>query len=620
VTAPASKDWGRIGRTAAIAAALAGVALVSARSWRAGDGGAAVTRGMSLVSNLRLDDARRTLNAAVARHPDDPLANLWLAQAGVLAGQDSAPEWRHAAEIAVQGDSQLSADDRLRAEGLAALATERLPVACDAFTRLVARTPADLSARLTLADCIAHDGVVVPDSASPSGWRFRQSAQHAVVLYQQLVHEFPAIEPLRAHAYAQLATLLKSSPNAYRRGRPADASDREFGAFPTVASDTLVFVPYPLVDLDVGRNGARASSAADGLDRDRAVLRDLASDWVRDFPTDADAHERLATALENIGAIVGASPSAPSALDHVVQARRLTPGTAGESTRLRRAVLEVRLRVKAGQYATAQALADSVLRQWSTPSDDELESVASLAALTGRVTEAVDLERRRQPTYTLATGESYAPPPALASLTLELFAYSALGAPADSITALSRRLDDAIPALTSPQSRTVIRDALLARSATLAAPTVGLASVATLRGDRDYLVRLEQHLAGGDRSVLAADLRELDAVRATAMPGATSLDATLIESWVRTAAGDTVGAEGQSDATLDALASAGSGLLDDVALAGALPRLMVLRVDLGTARHEASVGRWASAACALWRNASAAMASTRERVCAIANE
>jgi len=349
------------------------------------------------------------------------------------------------------------------------------------------------------------------------------------------------------------------------------------------------------------------------------VLRDLASDWVRDFPTDADAHERLATALENTGA-VGGAPTGSSALEHAARARLLTPGGADESTRLRRAVLEVRLLVKAGEYDSARTLADSVLREWPHPIDSDLESVASLAALTGRVPETVNLERRAQRTYTLSTGVTYVPPPALAETALELFAYSALGLPADSIAALDRRLNDAVPALTSPQSRAVILDALLARSAALAAPTVGLAPVAGLRGDRDYLVRLEQHLASGDRSILASDLQAIDAVREAALPGATSLDATLIESWVRAAAGDTLGAERQLDATLDALAMAGSGMLNDIALAAALPRLMVLRVDLGTAHHEVRVGRWASAACALWHDASAAMASTRARVCAVSQD
>jgi len=621
VAASPPTHWRRVGTLTAIGAALAGVALVSARSWRGGDGGdgaAGVARGMSLVSQLRLDDARHTLRATVARHPADPLANLWLAQAGALVGHDSAPEWRHAAEIAVQGDSQLQAADRLRAEGLVALATNRLPDACDAFTRLVAKAPADLSARLTLADCIAHDDVVVPDSGSPSGWRFRQSAQHAVALYEQLVQEFPAIEPLRARASAELGRLLKSSPNSFRSGHPADGSDRRFGAFPSVAADTIAYIPYPVLELDVGRRGARAASEESGLAHHRELLRDFALDWVRDFPNDPVAHQRLALALENTGEIVSATPGAESALDHAAIARRLSRSSHDDATRLRLALLQTRLLVKARRFADARALADTILASWTSPTGDELPNLASVAALVGRIEATVDFERRLETRYTLRSGETYVPPPGLAEAALECFAYAALGGPPDSVVALRRRVEQLIPSYTSAKNRASVRDALLSRSMLLAAPLLGAAITTGMNGDRDYLLRLEQDLATANRPRLASEMTARDSARLAAVPGATTFDAVFIESWVRASAGDTLEAERELDASLDALPASTNRLLEDIGLAASLPRMMVLRVELGASRHEAGSARAAQAVCDLWAGASAALQPVRLRMCAVA--
>ena len=342
--------------------------------------------------------------------------------------------------------------------------------ACSALHKVTEAAPADFTAVFTLANCIAADDVVVRGAVSPSGWQYRSSVQQAVQLYLQLLREYPAAAPARALVFRRLAELLFTTPNEYRAGRALDDPSILFGAFGTLEGDTLAFVPYPLSQLHVGGSGAEASVAVAGLVRQRAILREVALQWAKDFPDDPVAHERLAEALESSGEVSATVPGGPSALAEVEAARRLfgRPILGVE-------IMRARLLVKDGQFAEARVAAESTLKTWPSATASQADSLTSVAAVIGRLSQALTFERSQVPLYTVAlpNGYRYQVPPPLAKAAIELYITSILGGSSDSIVAIRGRVVDMIPSYTAATEREMVRDALLGRALSMAAPTAG---------------------------------------------------------------------------------------------------------------------------------------------------
>jgi hypothetical protein len=149
----------------------------------------------------------------------------------------------------------------------------------------------------------------------------------------------------------------------------------------------------------------------------------------------------------------------------------------------------------------------------------------------------------------------------------------------------------------------------------MAAPVIGPQAVAQLDSGSNYLIALEQQLQRGDRSGVLRNLTQVEYIRRRRSPGATSLDATYLESWLRASAGDTIGALRRADETLDALPATGDEVVTDMALSTSLERLMMLRADLSSATDPGKV-RWSAAACELWRGADSVWQQTDHRLCA----
>jgi hypothetical protein len=131
----------------------------------------------------------------------------------------------------------------------------------------------------------------------------------------------------------------------------------------------------------------------------------------------------------------------------------------------------------------------------------------------------------------------------------------------------------------------------------------------------DPHVRMLRRLARHDTSHVRAALDQLGRAHATLFPGATSIDATYVESWARAAVGDTTGAIRQLDQTLDAPPTMSSEVLDEPVLAGALPKMMRLRADLGAGRVDPKALHWAGALCDLWAHGDAFAQAERRRFC-----
>jgi hypothetical protein len=599
------------------AAAILVTGIAAAATVAALRAGPSVTKRIALakqaIAGLRFDEARHQLDAAVARDPTNAEANLWLAQVGAGLDPDSAPEWRHAARVASAGGTQLDSVGKMRARALVALADGHSGDACGALHGVVAAAPADFLAVLSLADCIAADDVVVRNARSPSGWSYRSSVQEAVQLYQQLLGEYPSAAPARAVVFRRLSSALIIEPNRYRAGRAVDDPTLAFASFPSLDGDTLVFVPYPLGQVLVGHSGAAASVAAQGYLRERSILRSAALQWARDFPNDPVAHERLAEALESTGEVRAASPRAPAALTEVMAARRLFG-----RPELRVESMYVRLLLKDGQFAQARIAAESLLGRWPVPGDDEADSVASIAGVIGRLAQAKELSHIGVSEYAILLPNShvYKAPGPLVGAVIDLIAAATVSDQSDTILATRDRVEALIRSYTSADERAMVRDALLGRALSMAAPTTGPAIVDGVASRGNYMIDLEQRLMRGDRAGIHAELQRLALLRSGSLPGATSVDATYIESWVRAMAGDTTGALLQLDATLDALPSVGNQILMELYFAGTIPRLMVLRVELSPSTDPRRA-HWASAVCDLWRDADDAFQTGRKRMCVI---
>jgi hypothetical protein len=99
-------------------------------------------------------------------------------------------------------------------------------------------------------------------------------------------------------------------------------------------------------------------------------------------------------------------------------------------------------------------------------------------------------------------------------------------------------------------------------------------------------------------------LDTLRTIRAGLRPGDVAITATLLESRVWLALGDSVAAARLLSRSLDALSTLGSGLVDNVDQAASLVRAMVLRAELAAAAGDgATARRWGGAAADLWGGA-----------------
>ena len=89
------------------------------------------------------------------------------------------------------------------------LSERRYPESCSAFRAMVRRDSLDFSSWFGLGDCLSRDPLVVPDSGSPSRYRFRSSFAEAAGAFQ--VAHVPHVEEIEA-AVGEDETLPFAAP------------------------------------------------------------------------------------------------------------------------------------------------------------------------------------------------------------------------------------------------------------------------------------------------------------------------------------------------------------------------------------------------------------------------
>ena len=565
-----------------------------------------------------LDSARTKLQQALVIDPTYGMAQLWLAQVSAWAG-DAPETWKaYAAGALASGDS-LAPRDRVLAEGMLGLAENRFPQACDKFRALIAKDSLDFAAWFGLGDCQGRDPLVLRDSASPSGWRFRGSYYAAVNAYRRALEIVPSVHlAFRGQAFGRLPELLYTEANRIRQGYALAPDTVHFGAFPSMTHDTLEFVPLPLADAVADQPGAIPATIGDAVSRNREVLREIAMTWVRAFPNGADAHETLALVLESLGELTAGRSKDFSAIGEIRRARTLATD---RHTSLRLANTETRFLVKSEQMAGAHALADSVLRANPTPSVDDARQLRGLAALIGRVHTAANLQRRPASDFTFRTSawEEINVPLPLTDAALGLFAYASFGAPVDSLVVLERRVERLIPSYVEPRRRQRTREALLDMPAVLAFPERGISPVHRAKAGGNYRLEMQWALARGDTAGLRDQFTRLREVQRDLRPGDVAFDGTYHQAWLLLAIGDTADATHLLDLSLQALPTLGSSLLDQLPQVATLVRGMALRADLAArAGDSGTAKRWARDVVVLWSGADPELQPVVKRMQAIA--
>ena len=593
-----------LGNLSARFSELADSLLVGAPAVRIAAGGAAGTRslaawrayeqGHEALARWALPAAAAAFADAVANDPSYAHAHLWLAQTRTWSG-DPPSSWREAAARAVGGLRLLGARDRRAAAALLALADGRFPDACAEYEALVARDSSDFAAWFGLGDCRARDRAVVPDSRSPSGWRFRGSQHAATLAYLQALRGTPSSHAaFGEQVMSRVGRLLYLDPNRMRSGTAVAPDSGRFGAFASLKNDTIAFIPYPIADVIAGAPGTLPPSNAAAIERARRQLAELTASWVRAFPRSAAAWEARAAALEGTGQ---REPTAeePGALDAIRRARALATADAG----IRLGALHVRLLLESGRFADARALADSLVRR-DRPGNDE--TVAALAALMGRAHVAARVLRGSAGSWT-AYGQDGRPlrvAPPVADAALALLAYASVGAPAESIAVLEARAERLVRQWTPAESRPSLLAGLLDVPRYMAVPVRGLRTAAQPGAGGSWVRELQAGLARGDTATVRRRMRELAAYRGSSQLGALSPLAAYHEGWLLATMGDTAAAIERLDVTLGALPGLVPYVVTVVPEAASLWRAMVLRAELASRTGDAaSARRWATSAAEL---------------------
>jgi len=560
----------------------------------------AYSDGRDALARWDLPAAERSFLAALQDDPDYAQANLWLAHAEMWSDKPPS-EWRLTAARALASPQKLGSRDLALARALWSLSDGQFPDACVRYRRIIATDPNEFVAWFGLGECQRRDELVEPDVASPSGWRFRASYRAAAAAYRRALELVPSSHrALTGIAMDRLVRLFFAESHIYRPGFAPAVDTLHFGAFPSLDHDTLAFVPWPIADFFNAKGGSRPATAQAAVARNREELRRLILQWINAFPESANAYEALSLVLETTGELESGTLER-SALDAIRRARALSR----DSTQsLRTAVAEARLLFKLERFGDAASRADSILASArAEPSPLAARRLAGLALLTGRVYRAAQLLQRAAPLETPITwdGEEVADAPMpVKQAGLELLAYAAAGAPAESILAGKKRVDQRVSSWSGHVSTDRLRLAVLHVPMSLAFEAIGLSDVHRRDAGGDYVLEMQWAIAHGDTAAVRRELARQAGFRTRARAGDVAIDGTYAEAGMLLQLRDTAAALALLDLSLQALPTLGTHLLEQPEQVGCALRAMALRAELAArAGDSVAAARWARAVVSL---------------------
>jgi tRNA A-37 threonylcarbamoyl transferase component Bud32 len=574
--------------------------------------------GRTLLEHWDIPDAARQFRVALRADPAHPEANLWLSLSEMWAATPS-DHWRGFARQAYDRRDRLAPSDTMLAVAQFAIAEGKYPEACAAYRHVIASDTTGVIGWYGLGECQALDSLVIRDPRSPSGWSFRGSDEQAIRAYLHVVDGQALTQP--AFVFSRLSQLLFTSGIQMRPGHSDGPGRIEFGAFPSLASDTLGFVPYPFDSRRMTADRVASESKARALERNRALLRRLYRNWAANAPPTVEAHAALAGLLETLEEIGGSNPTELSAIWQLHRARTLS---ADSMQRRRLAKDELRLLVKAGNWRAAASLADSMFANDVSAAADTTGVLAGPAALTGRIRTLAAILRApgvaARSGLTLPNGNPLDASPALEQEGANAFAWAMTGACGDTVVGYRARIDRQIESyVPDPKRRRDIGGALLRRPLSLAVPCVGNGALLGIDPAGDKMTLLEQAIANRDIPAFHAIFDGVVAARSLSRPGDTAMDYTFIESWLLRSIGDTATAARHLDASLDALPTLGVFMLDYPSHSAAFVRAMGLRAEIAARSGDrATAVRWATAVTELWAHADPELQPYVQHLCELA--
>ena len=436
----------------------------------------------------RMGSARRRTGLPLRYGFDEQyaLAELWLAQVLSWSGKP-VEDWRPSCSVRwgfpIGSGLQIGPGARRSV----AFTEGRFAESCDRFRAMVVARLTGFQAWFGLGDCQANDPTVIRDARVPSGWSFRSSYQGAIHAYSRALTMLPSsYRAFKGVAFERLNRVFFTEPNTVRTGFAVDRDTLRFGAFPSLAGDTLAFVPYPIGQVAAAQGDAFPPSMPAAIARNRDQLRSITEAWLAAFPTNPDAIEAHARVLESLGELRDDRPAIRSAL-LLFRDGRAAATDPDQRTRLE--VGEFRVLLKLGRFDGARRLADSLLSGAGQATPTAAATLASVAALTGRPNQIAALLGQAASTISAADAEGtpVAVPAALRETWLELLGYAAVGEPRDSLDSFEQRLLGQVRTYVAPGRQQEVKGLLLHQVHTLEYHTLGLRSSHQNRADRRVL-------------------------------------------------------------------------------------------------------------------------------------
>jgi tRNA A-37 threonylcarbamoyl transferase component Bud32 len=564
----------------------------------------AFERGATALMAWHPAAADRALMESVMADAAYPQASLWLAQLRFL--QDSAPTvWTPALAVALQGRAQLDEREQAMATALSKMATGDDVDACRIYDGMRLRDSLDAMAWLGLARCQGNDRGIVRSRLTATGYAFRGSGDASWRAIARALEIAPD-----AFVFTPYAMLRRVIPVEHNLMRPGNAGSVIFMAFPYLAGDSIAYAPAPAGTAAF----ARPERVDDALSLDRDRLLGLVEGLARRLPDNPDVFEALTNVLEVRDEITGTPNGRYSALTALERARTLS---SSPDQRLRLAVADVRLHLKLGDFARSTAMTDSLLTAHVSPTQGQAYLLRGLAEYTGRPGLAAHFDRLYgTPDY--RGGIASLPPVEDAASALVM--RTALGVCDDSVTTLLRSIDATLASYVDAERRPTVRQRIVERALTLAAPCDGAKGTLELSAGFAPIVQVLQRIARGDRRGARRELDSLEARRTVMQPGAISLDVVMLESWAREAGGDAAGAAARLDLSLGALPALSPQVVTEPGMAAALGRTMAYRADLAVRLGDApTAALWAGRVLTVWAHADSALTPTMSRMRGIAS-
>jgi len=570
----------------------------------------AYARGHESLHEWNLAAAENAFRASLAADPGYAPARAWLAEVLAWRSPRSSRDWHEQAAQALMGPSKLPPREQAMATALAQLGEQRYHEACASYAGLTRKDSLDFVGWYGLAQCNALDSLVIPSSASPSGWAFRSRYADAADAYMRALRVDPGAHAIIA--FQDLKSLLPTASTQTRQGQSAGGV--RFAAYPAMIHDTVVFVPYELPRFANLPAKHTAAARNEALQHNLDVLLDFATDWTHRSPQSASAFESLADVLEVRGEISESDVTGRSALTAARRARELA---ADPHERVDAMTREAWLRFKQGEFVSARTLADTTLEATPKPDADEGKKLIGLAALTGKIRRTAELAALTN----AFTGPGLDVPSQIRDIAANFFAHAALGVCTESTLSLEHRLDDAIAANVAENEERDLTQAIKSRPLAMLGPCTGAESSLRVRSRGGRLLRMQQAFAKRDLRLLSFLLDSVANDAKTQRPGDVSLDFTYQVAWLRAATGDTAEAVRQLDLALRALPSLSPTSLREVASAAAVGRAMALRAELAAARDEKQERqKWSRAVAELWATGDAELQPVVRRMRAMAAE